>query len=96
MFCKHIWITHKILSILSVHTCGKNEILPPTKCGKKNRRRLWRQVGAKCGSELLNVFDLLRVWGVWGVGVGRSEPEDPCGPGKQGYATMVAIPVWEP
>ena len=30
MFCIHIWIPDKILSILSLHTRGKNEVLPPT------------------------------------------------------------------
>ena len=32
MFCIHIWITHKIMSILSTHTWGKNDMLPPIVC----------------------------------------------------------------
>ena len=27
-----IWIPHEILSILSIHTWGKNDILPPIMC----------------------------------------------------------------
>ena len=40
MFWTLIWIPHKILSILSVHTRGKNEILPPIVCEKKMSKKL--------------------------------------------------------
>ena len=45
-------LPHKILSILRIHTWGKNEIVPPTVC-----------YGVKCGPDLLNILDLLGVRG---------------------------------
>ena len=50
MFRIHIWIPHTIPSILSVHTWGNHEGLPPHRMQKKFRR-LWR----KSGPDLLNV-----------------------------------------
>ena len=50
MFCKHIWIPHEILSILSINTWRKNEILQPHHMLKQCSCAF----SAKSGSDLLN------------------------------------------
>uniref|UniRef100_A0A7S4FPQ5 Uncharacterized protein n=1 Tax=Eutreptiella gymnastica TaxID=73025 RepID=A0A7S4FPQ5_9EUGL len=44
------WIPHKILSILILHTCVKTHHLIQK---KKDFQRLWHQIGANCGPDLL-------------------------------------------
>ena len=66
MFCIHIWIPHKIPSILSIHRWSKHEILPSPYANK---------VYAKSGPDLLNILDLL---GEGGGLVSGSEPAPQC------------------
>ena len=51
MFGINIWIPHDILSILSIPTWGKNELLPPTICQKTSGA-----FGAKFGRNTVENF----------------------------------------
>ena len=75
MFSVHLYIPHEFLSILSTHTWGPKTI-PPPYAQKKMLQRLGRQVGAKCGPDLLNVVAIPK----WGGGGVRSVSGSGCPP----------------
>ena len=78
MFCRHIWINHQILSILSIHVEDKNDNTPDCMLKKVSGA-----LGAKLGPEVIRTSSTFwtssgGVGGGVGAGVGvRSEPECP-------------------
>ena len=60
----HIWIPHKIPSILSIQKWGRNEMLPPLRMHKKNSSTL----GTKFGPNLVQTPSIF--WTSWGGDVG--------------------------
>ena len=85
MLCKHIWISHRIRSILSilsiffVYTHGVKRKFYPHCIPKKNSGTFGAQVWANSGPDLHNVLDLLGGEG----GVSGSEPGHPPWSGRR-------------